>query len=42
MKNIDPNGQVRGESLFIDDILTKQHTLHAAVFPSDVVYAKER
>lgn len=41
MKNIDANGHVRGESLFIDDILTKQHTLHAAVFASDIGHAKD-
>ncbi len=41
MKNIDANGHVRGESLFIDDILTKQHTLHAAVLASDVAHAKD-
>ena len=41
MKNIDANGHVRGESLFIDDILTKQHTLHAAVFSSDIAHAKD-
>jgi xanthine dehydrogenase large subunit len=41
MKNIDANGHVRGESLFIDDILTKQHTLHAAVFTSDIAHAKD-
>ncbi|MFK8013769.1 MAG: xanthine dehydrogenase molybdopterin binding subunit [Marinicellaceae bacterium] len=40
MKNIDANGHVRGESLFIDDILTKQHTLHAAVYSSPVAHAK--
>ena len=41
MKNIDANGHVRGESLFIDDILTKQHCLHAAVLASDVAHAKD-
>ncbi len=41
MKNIDANGHVRGESLFIDDILTKKHTLHAAVFSSPVAHAKD-
>jgi len=40
MKNIDANGHVRGESLFIDDILNKQHTLHAAVYSSPVAHAK--
>ncbi len=39
MKNIDANGHVRGESLFIDDILTKQHSLHAVVFCSDIAHA---
>ncbi len=41
MKNIDANGHVRGESLFIDDILTKQHCLHAAVLAADVAHAKD-
>jgi xanthine dehydrogenase large subunit len=41
MKNIDANGHVRGESLFIDDILTKQHTLYAVVFASDIAHAKD-
>ncbi|MBL4658920.1 MAG: molybdopterin-dependent oxidoreductase [Alcanivoracaceae bacterium] len=41
MKNIDANGHVRGESLFIDDILTKQHTLHAAVLASEIGHAKD-
>lgn len=40
MKNTDANGHVRGESLFIDDILTKQNCLHAAVLASDVAHAK--
>ncbi len=41
MKNIDANGHVRGESLFIDDILTQQHCLHAAVLAADVAHAKD-
>ncbi len=41
MKNIDANGHVRGESLFIDDILTKQHTLHAVVLGAQVAHAKD-
>ena len=41
MKNIDANGHVRGESLFIDDILIKQHTLHAVVYSSPVAHAKD-
>lgn len=41
MKNIDANGHVRGESLFIDDILTKQHCLYAAVLAADVAHAKD-
>ncbi|HFC29763.1 MAG TPA: hypothetical protein ENJ44_01840 [Oceanospirillales bacterium] len=41
MKNIDANGHVRGESLFIEDILTKQNTLHAVVLGSDVAHAKD-
>jgi xanthine dehydrogenase large subunit len=41
MKNIDANGHVRGESLFIDDILVKQHCLHAAVLAADVAHAKD-
>ncbi|MCF6319910.1 MAG: molybdopterin-dependent oxidoreductase, partial [Proteobacteria bacterium] len=41
MKNIDANGHVRGESLFIDDILTKQHTLHAVVLGAEVAHAKD-
>ncbi len=41
MKNIDANGHVRGESLFIDDILTKQQCLHATVLAADVAHAKD-
>ncbi|VAW39556.1 Xanthine dehydrogenase, molybdenum binding subunit [hydrothermal vent metagenome] len=41
MKNIDANGHVRGESLFIDDILIKQHTLHAAVLAADIAHAHQ-
>ena len=41
MKNIDANGHVRGESLFIDDILTKQNCLHAVVLAADVAHAKD-
>ncbi|MCB1604780.1 MAG: molybdopterin-dependent oxidoreductase, partial [Xanthomonadales bacterium] len=41
MKNIDSNGHVRGESLFIDDIITKSNTLHAAVLSSNVAHANQ-
>ncbi|HOP21830.1 MAG TPA: molybdopterin-dependent oxidoreductase [Gammaproteobacteria bacterium] len=41
MKNIDSNGHVRGESLFIDDIITKSNTLHAAVLSSVVAHANQ-
>ena len=40
MKNIDANGHVRGESLFIDDIINKKSTLHAAVLGADTAHAK--
>ena len=39
MKNIDANGHVRGESLFIDDIITKRNCLYAAVLAADVAHA---
>jgi len=34
MKNIDSFGHVRGESLFIDDIIVQQNTLYGLVFDS--------
>lgn len=40
IKNIDSYGHVRGESLFIDDIIVKQNTLHALVFDSPKAHGK--
>lgn len=40
MKNIDANGHVRGESLFLDDFIVKQNTLHAAVLAAPVAHAE--
>ena len=34
MKNIDSFGHLRGESLFVDDIITRQNTLFGLVFDS--------
>jgi xanthine dehydrogenase large subunit len=38
--NLDANGHIRGESLFVDDLLVKQNTLHCAVLSSEVAHAK--
>lgn len=40
MKNIDSYGHVRGESMYVDDIPTRQGTLHGAVFDSPVAHGK--
>lgn len=40
MTNIDAFGHVRGESLFIDDIIVKQNTLFALVFDSPKAHGK--
>ena len=40
MTNIDAFGHVRGESLFIDDIVIKQNTLFALVFDSPKAHGK--
>ena len=40
MTNIDSYGHVRGESLFIDDIIVKQNTLFAHVFDSPKAHGK--
>ena len=40
MKNIDSFGHLRGESLFVDDIITKQNTLYGLVFDSPIAHGK--
>jgi len=40
MKNIDSFGHLRGESLFVDDIITKQNTLFGLVFDSSCAHGK--
>ena len=40
MTNIDAFGHVRGESLFIDDIIVKQNTLFALVFDSPKAHGR--
>ena len=40
MKNIDSFGHLRGESLFIDDIITRSDTLYGLVFDSPVAHGK--
>ena len=40
MKNIDSFGHVRGESLFIDDIIPRQDTLYGLVFDSPIAHGK--
>jgi len=40
MKNIDSFTHVRGESLFVDDLITRQDTLHGLVFDSPKVHGK--
>ncbi|MCD6543277.1 MAG: molybdopterin-dependent oxidoreductase, partial [Flavobacteriaceae bacterium] len=40
MKNIDSFGHLRGESLFVDDIITKQNTLFGLVFDSTCAHGK--
>jgi xanthine dehydrogenase large subunit len=40
MKNIDSFGHLRGESLFVDDIITKQNTLYGLVFDSACAHGK--
>jgi len=40
MKNIDSIGHLRGESLFVDDIITKQNTLYGLVFDSPIAHGK--
>jgi xanthine dehydrogenase large subunit len=42
MKNIDSNGHVRGQSVYLDDIPLRVGTLHAAVFDSPVAHGKIR
>src|SRR5436190_4795810 len=42
MKNIDSNGHVRGQSVYLDDIPLRIGTLHAAVFDSPVAHGKIR
>ena len=40
MKNIDSFTHVRGESLFVDDLITRQDTLHGLVFDSPKAHGK--
>tara|TARA_R110002073_G_scaffold40547_1_gene114877 strand:+ start:81982 stop:84252 length:2271 start_codon:yes stop_codon:yes gene_type:complete len=40
IQNIDSNGHVRGESLFLDDINIRQGTLHGLVFDSPKAHGK--
>ena len=40
MKNIDSFGHLRGESLFVDDIITRQDTLFGLVFDSPKAHGK--
>ncbi len=40
MKNIDSFGHVRGESLFVDDIITRHDTLFGLVFDSPKAHGK--
>ncbi len=40
MKNIDSFGHLRGESLFVDDVITKQNTLVGLVFDSTCAHGK--
>ncbi len=40
MKNKDSFGHVRGTSIFVDDVATKQGTLHAVVFDASVAHGK--
>ncbi len=40
MRNIDTYGHVRGESLFIDDIIVRSDTLYGIVFDSPVAHGK--
>jgi len=40
MKNIDSYTHVRGESLYVDDMITRQDALHALVFDSPVAHGK--
>ena len=40
MKNIDSFGHLRGESLFVDDVITKQNTLVGLVFDSSCAHGK--
>lgn len=40
MKNIDSFGHLRGESLFVDDVITKQSTLVGLVYDSSCAHGK--
>lgn len=40
MKNIDSFTHVRGESLFVDDLITRQDTLHGVVFDAPKAHGK--
>ncbi|HFC00090.1 MAG TPA: xanthine dehydrogenase [Phaeodactylibacter sp.] len=40
MKNKDSFGHLRGESLFVDDIIVKHGTLHSVVFDANIAHGK--
>ncbi len=40
MKNIDSYGHVRGESLFVDDVIVRQDTLYGLVFDAPKAHGK--
>ena len=40
MKNIDSFGHVRGESLFVDDVIVRQDTLYGLVFDAPKAHGK--
>jgi len=40
MKNKDSFGHLRGESLFVDDIIVKHGTLHSLVFDATIAHGK--
>ncbi|WP_103072085.1 xanthine dehydrogenase molybdopterin binding subunit [Aquimarina sediminis] len=40
MRNIDSYGHVRGESLFVDDIIVRQDTLYGLTFDSPIAHGK--
>ena len=40
MKNIDSFGHVRGESLFVNDLITRADTLAGLTFDSPIAHGK--